>query len=327
MTVIPTASIAESRELTSVDFATLEFTNAALAERIQRIDKLGRIVGLPVENAIVWSRRPANAKDGRKLASYVAQWSTHRMDLGDAIQPNQRPGQRICVIADVNPGDGKSLCGFQLIADWRPREEGWNASIHMFTFQPYRKDIVGQERLRIWLERSDVSAHLDWPFSGWSATVPIERRDALQAGTVAAMETVRQPPDLEETVTLLASPESFLNGLKRELNATERRSLDDIARSRNICVGRIGTVVTSRTSIPESSCPQFQEIEMPADFELTAAEKQVFKAHLTDWIQSRHRLSEENYEEMYAAILKAFPIDAYFAAEAKTRTDVDWLEN
>jgi hypothetical protein len=240
------------------------------------------------------------------------------MRLGDAIRPDQRPGQKIEVIAEVNPGDTRSLCGFHLFADWKSREEGWNASILLHSFRSYQRDSVGEERLKIWLEHTDGIHRVSWLLSDWGAEVPTERHAARQADRVVIIQSIGQAPNLEQMAALLASPMSFLKGLRRELDATERRVLDDIAASRHVRLGRYHYT----TSIPDPSRMEFRDIEVPAGFELSAGDKQAFTANLTDWIQSRRKLFEEHHEEIHAAITKAFPIDEYFAAEANARTPV-----
>lgn len=316
-TVFSKASKAGSRQLTPVEFDALEFTHDLLAERVRRIDILVRKIGLPSENTIDWSRRSPNESDDRKLPSYVAQWSSHPMRFGDAIQPDQRPGQKICIIADVNPEDIKAIRGFYLSADCTA-DEGWNASIMLFSFQASQRDHVGQEKLRIWLRHADEIARFSWPFSEWGAEVPTDPLSAPRTGSVVSIQATRQAPNLEQPATLFASPASFLNAMRRDLDSMERRTLDDIAASRNI---RLGSYQYT-TSIPDPSRMEFRDIEIPAGFKLTAGQKQALTASLVDWTQSRRKLLEEHYEDMHAAITKAFPLDEYFAAEANAETPV-----
>lgn len=312
--VFPNASKAESRKLTPVEFDTLEFIHDTLGDRLQRIDTLARGLGLPEENTIGWVRRPPNANDGRKLPSYVAQWSTHRMRFGDAIQPYQRPGQRILVVADVSPENPQKLWRLHLSAGRKSENEEWNATILLATFRPYQKDTVGEEQLQIWLEETDGIAHVSWPFSASPAGLANKRRD----GAIVEMRPVRREPSFTRMRSMFASPEAFLNEVRRELAESERDVLADIEASRRLRLGKHRYT----TSIPDPSRTEFRESEVPEGFELTAEEKQVFAANVTAWAQSQRTLFEENYEEIYAAIIRAYPFDEYFAAESVVDTAV-----
>ena len=309
VTLLPSAAKAELRELTPIEFGTLEFVHDSLRARLQRIDTLARRLGLPEANTIGWSRRPPNANDGRRLPSYVAQWSTHSMRFGEAIQPHQRPGQRISVIADVSPENSPKLWRLHLSADRRSEKEAWNASILLFSVRPYQRNRMGEEELKILLEQPDSKGHVSWPFSASAADLVTERPD----GTIVEMRPVRLEPSFRRMRSMFASPDTFLNEMRQQLAEFQRDVLADIKAGRRL---RLGEYVNT-TSIPDPTRREFREFEVPEGFRLTAEERQVFTAKVTAWVQSQRTLLEEDYEEMYAAILRAFPIDEYFAAESE----------
>ena len=112
--------------------------------------------------------------------------------------------------------------------------------------------------------------------------------------------------------TLGLPEENTLEWSRRPPNANDgRKLLADIEAGRRL---RLGKYVYT-TTIPDPSQREFREFEVPESFKLTAEERRVFTAKATAWAQSQQTLLEEDHEEMYAAILRAFPIDEYFAAE------------
>ncbi len=100
--------------------------------------------------------------------------------------------------------------------------------------------------------------------------------------------------------------------MRRELDEKKLRVLGDLTASRHIRLSRH----VSATSQPDPVRREFRDIEFPGGFKLTTGEKQAFTANLTDWIQTRRKLLEDDHEAMNMAIIKAFPIDKYFAAES-----------
>ena len=151
---------------------------------------------------------------------------------------------------------------------------------------------------------------MSWPFSAGAAGLATER----PGGTIVEMRPGRLEPNFPGMRSMFASPETFLNQMRQQLAESERAVLADIEASRHL---RLGTYV-STTSIPDPSRREFREFEVPEGFELTAEEKQAFAANVTAWAQSQRKMLEEDHKEMYAAILRTFPIDEYFAAESES---------
>ncbi len=59
-----------------------------------------------------------------------------------------------------------------------------------------------------------------------------------------------------------------------------------------------------------------QTINVPSDRELTEKEEQLVIDEAKEEIERRKRKLQENYEEMHAALLKAFPLDEYLGLRA-----------
>ena len=195
------------------------------------MDTLARGQGLPQENTIDWSRRPPDAKDGLEGPAYRRRWVNTSNPLGNALEPSQRPGSKIAIIASVWPQTSSRVSAFRMTAVWLPWNGGWNVSMDWHTCRVYDGNRVGEEVLEIWLQPADGKTHAEWPFCSWTAMLPNQRLVEPGAGKAVAIRSRRPEPRLRPMC--LASAASFRDQAQRNW-IHGRCVLDDIAASRNI---------------------------------------------------------------------------------------------
>jgi hypothetical protein len=288
----------------------VEFIHYALRQKVERIDRLAREHGLPAENTIEWSRRPPSVNDNRKLHSFVAKWSSHNNQFY-ALQPDQRPGSEIFVIADVDPANTNLIRSFSLSARSQCKREGWDADVSLFC-QPYQRDRLGEETLRFAFRRSEdtpVIEWIEWPIRAWYVTLPNKAGDPL--GQEIAVRT--EIPSLTRTQIreALATTAGFRDEVRRELKGAKERLLQDISASRNV------RIIEPRytTPIPDASRIERRELDPPDGFKLTVQQKRKLAQVATSELDRRGALFDNNCQEMYVAVMRAFPIYEYLAGE------------
>lgn len=318
--LLPMACAADEAVLTyqgkpvpPIDFAELQFAHPKLKEKVHRLNSLAGGMHLPHE--IPWSRLPPSKSDGRAQHSFLAQWSTHNLGL-KSLQPKQRPAMRVRINLEVDP-ESTDVCQFWLSTDGRPEKEGWNCSLSLQCWKPYRPNEIGAERLSATFEHTDGKSQLHVPSSGWWEVVPADiesRKDSEGVPLRTTLIVFEEPQTTAQMRALVASPDSFLAETLRALDASEADILAGIAASRRIYLAK-------RTVFNHAFDEwDYEDVPTPKDFALTAAEKIALVAQANAHFDQQRQLIKRNYEEMHPTMLKAFPIDKYFAREGEANT-------
>jgi hypothetical protein len=298
-----------SGELVPVPLAELSFTHDALRQRIHRIDHIMGGVDYPAAKTIHWVRRP-NGLDGRSDDDFVVQWSTVTDRLGVSIGPGQAPASTVQIYAEVDPKDelkgSPQIWRFCLRGYWRPKAPGWDALVIISA------NAVGKETIRVQFRHSDTTT-LSLPFQGWMAAIPMPTTKLpLPAGPGFEQTRVgSRATDLSvaQVRALTKSAESFRDETVRLIAAVEARMIADILASRGVQRGTYRQVDNDGNTRFVASDPKDVEA-------LSADEIEQFRDIAKKEFQRRRFLVQENYTELHAAILKAFPLDQYVADES-----------
>jgi len=293
-----------SRELVPVGLADLSFTHDALRQRIHRIAKIMGGADYPAANTIDWSRRP-NADAGTDH-HFVAQWSTATDRLVYAIEPGQEPASMVRIYAEVDPKSAelkgsRQICRFHLSGTWKPKAPGWGATVKIYA------NSVQKETIRVHFRHSDKTT-LSLPFQGWMAAIPMRTTKLpLPPGPGFKQTRIgRRGTDLSvaQVRALTKSAESFRDEVIRLIEVLEARMIADILASRGVQRG-------TYRQVDNDGNTRFVASDLKDVEALSADEIEQFRDMAEKEFQRRRSLVQENYAEMHAAILKAFPLDQY----------------
>ncbi|MDP6443405.1 MAG: hypothetical protein QGG36_25075 [Pirellulaceae bacterium] len=300
--------------LVRVPLADLPFIHDALRQRIHRIDKIMGGANYPADKTIKWSRRPHAGRDGTGADDFVAQWSTATDRLGVSIQPGQEPASTVRIYAEVGRQSAKSkqgprISGFNLRGSWRPKAPGWGAMVVIFSSRSYTAAAAGRETIRVHFRHSDRTT-INLPLAGWVAATPTsnprlptprgfkETRIASR-GTRLSIAQVR---------ALTESAESFRDEAIRLISAVEASMIADIVAGRGVQRGVYRQVDNDGNT-------RFVAFDSKDVQPLSGDEIEQFRNMVKKEFQRRRSIVQENYKELHPAILNAFPLDQYAAAE------------
>lgn len=293
------------KELVPVPLAELSFMHDSLRRRVYRINHIMGGANYPAANTIAWSRRPNSGyKDGR-ADDFVAQWSTVTNRLGVSIQPGQEPASTVLIYAKVDPKSTElkanpSIWRIYLRGNWRPKAPGWDATVIIST------NALEKEVIRVHFRHSDTRT-LNLPFEDWVAAMPPNPR--LRAGSGFKQTRIgsrRTDLSISQVRALTKSPESFRDEAVRIIAAVEAKMLADILASRGVERG-------SYRQVDNDGNTQFFASDSKDVEPLSADETKQFRGMVKTEYQRRRSLVQENFAELHAAILRAFPLDQYVA--------------
>lgn len=299
-----------SGELVPVPLAELSFTHDALRQRVHRIDHIMGGANYPAAKTIGWSRRPNSGHEDSTADDFVAQWSTATDRLGVSIQPGQEPASTVLIYAKIDPNSADlkgspQIWRFYLRGHWRPKAPGWGAMVIISA------NAVGKETIRVHFRHSDTTT-LNLPFQDWLAAMPIGPNLPLPA--LPGFKQTRigsRATDLSvaQARALTKSAQSFRDEAIRLIATIEARMIADILASRGVQRGTYRQVDNDGNTRFVASDPKDVEA-------LSAEEIEQFRDMAKKEFQRRRSLVQENYTELHAAMLKAFPLDQYVADES-----------
>jgi hypothetical protein len=304
-------------QLVPIPLAKLSFTHDALRQRIHRIDKIMAGADYPAAKTIAWSRRPNSGRDGKSVDDFVAQWSTATDRLGVSIQPGQEPASTVRIYAEIDPKSAKLKRGpqiwrFSLRGQWKPKVPGWSAMVVIFSSRVHTAKAAGKEKSRIHFRHSDNKSTLSLPLADWAAATPKRPHSPPLPIPRGFKQTMLIFQDTElsvvQTRALTKSAESFRDEAVRRIAAAEARMIADTLASRGVQRGTYRQTDNDGNTQFKASSPK----DVKA---LSADEIKQLRGMAKKEFQRRRAVVQQNYKELHAVILKAFPLDRYVADE------------
>lgn len=311
----------------------MKFPDPIVGEKLRQFDALAsRTAG---QN---WVQRPYTTLDSYGARGvYIANWST--LFLDDHLPHNYRGPEEVHFIslsavfdADAEePSKQKEIVGLRVYAKWKPAGAGWAAILTYETYQGqnYPRSGRPQEKFDVRFEfyRGGVDKKLP------RATILGINRDGAASWSDSYSfggEEGKPKTIYEFTVSTF---DSKRQGDKQQVvpDADVRRILASAEDMRDFGLASLDALLQKiETDIPLGRAfgqrpPQFaralkfreKSSALDSDRKLTEEEQQQILNEARREVQGRIETLRDNYQEMYAALMKAFDLKACLDAAAK----------
>lgn len=146
------------------------------------------------------------------------------------------------------------------------------------------------------------------PFTRWYAVLPDAPPNPWEEHTRVSIFVWPEDLEWEQKYALVASPKSFQQEAKRELEVLEQRVIEHIRtsshvkRQRYMRVGQRGEM-------------DYVEMKEHRNAKLSAEEKDALIGKMKAELSNHRAMIDEHHEAIHRALLNAFPVDKFFAEE------------
>ncbi|MCI0394083.1 MAG: hypothetical protein L0332_01810 [Chloroflexi bacterium] len=265
----------------------LQFADAETGRRFVALDACARALAGP--DWVHEAYRPIGN-------FYQASWCSQANSQEECFLRDVAAGGREIQVVELStlfyPGQFPQVFGLNLWARWAPAGQGWGAA---FSFAEGGQGVMGSGFSLYFTEYPDGMAPR-FPASGSEVTaVGLGDRYTYQVHE-SLVEHASGRPLREELAAYLASPEAMRNQGLANLAALQQKVEE--------------TILAHQVTTCEYGPYEGDGIPPACTLRpLTADEEAAALAEAEQHFNGQQRLLSDDYQEMYAALLKAFPLD------------------